>query len=152
MNLKNYQYYTLADRTSGSIFDFPKRKSVKIKFDCIGDATSAIIVLRGVQDTLKSNNYYNRGYCFVTNNIHGRSSSPYICDLVGELCYNNNIVKTICAYISKQILSKFSLEDWLTDKEQFKRESMDDFLKLQSTRIAFVDFIIEQIKIQNELT
>ena len=143
-------FYTIADRESNDIFVFPTDKTIEIKFDSMDEVNCAIVTLRKVQDSLKASNYRMINGCLSAESPNCCSSSPYICDLISAFAESKAVAYTIQGYIGKQINDEFGLDYWIRNTTDNNIETIQDYLKLQSTRIAFIDFIIEQIKVQHE--
>lgn len=78
--------------------------------------------------------------------------SEYICDCVNHVTPNDIEAKQITDWISHQIDGYFGFNNWLKNKQKIKianthqTMSDEDFLKLQRTRIAWMNWMIKELE------
>jgi hypothetical protein len=84
------------------------------------------------------------------------TDSPFICDNIMHAYKNlpeQNIAERLKSWISSMLGGRFSLEQWLiqTQYMSINRYSEKDVKKLQSTRHAWVTWMIQEIKRENKV-
>ena len=117
-----------------------------MKFATQDHAKMAVRILEGVKDTLPMK--------------IGDTGSPYICDNIETVNFKINaplttkVARQLRGWISTLIDHKFSLESWLQDNHGVVRpvtDKADYFNKLQVTRQAWLQWMIQEIKTTNKL-
>ena len=117
-----------------------------MKFARKDQAEMAVRILEDVKDILPMNT--------------GDWGSPFICDNINHIQLKINAPLTIAVacqlldWISALIEHKFSLETWLRDNHDVVCPVMDEadyFNKLQVTRQAWLQWMIQEIKTTNKL-
>ena len=117
-----------------------------MKFAKKDHAKMAVRILEGVKDILPMN----------TDN----TGSPYICDNIGivNLKINTPLAEAVACqvrdWISTLIDHRFSLESWLRANHDVVcpvTDKGDYFNKLQVTRQAWLQWMIQEIKTANKL-
>ena len=117
-----------------------------MKFATQDQAEMAVRILEGVKDILPMNTY--------------DTGSPYICDNIIRIQLKINVSpakdveRQLRSWISTLIDHKFSLEAWLRDNHGVVYPVMDKadyFNKLQVTRHAWLQWMIQEIKTTNKL-
>ena len=117
-----------------------------MKFAIKDQAEMAVRILEDVKDILSMK--------------IGDTGCFYICDAIAhvELKINvspaNDVGCQLRSWISALIDHKFSLESWLRDNHDVVRPVMDEadyFNKLQVTRQAWLQWMIQEIKTTNKL-
>ena len=117
-----------------------------MKFAVKDHAKMAVRILEGVKDILPMNT--------------GDAGSPYICDNIEEVKFKINappakaVARKLRDWISALIEHKFSLESWLRDNHDVVYPvtgKADYFNKLQVTRHAWLQWMIQEIKTANKL-
>ena len=115
-----------------------------MKFAKKYQAEMAVRILEGVKDILPMK--------------IGDTGSPYICDNIETVKINSplttNVKRQLRSWISALIDHKFSLDSWLRDNHDVVRPVMDkvDYRnKLQVTRQAWLQWMIQEIKTTNKL-
>lgn len=79
-------------------------------------------------------------------------SSEYICDCVNYVAPNDFEARQITGWISYQLGGKFGLEYWLASEKHYAGPvdlilmEDEDFLKLQRTRIAWMNWMIKELE------
>lgn len=82
--------------------------------------------------------------------------SEYICDCVRHIDRESPVSKKITSWIDHQIEHHFGLADWLRTKQQIAIPryhdlmKQEDFLKLQRTRVAWMDWMIAELEAKAE--
>ena len=91
--------------------------------------------------------------------------SPYICDVVRDLCYKKKLntqatAERICDHIEELLEGHFSLREWLVGNGHVEGARLDpmktcyhgpiDSDKLQRTRIAWLDHLISHYETQGD--
>ena len=114
-----------------------------MKFAKQDHAKMAVRILEGVKDTLTM-----------------KTGSPYICDNITHIQLKINVSpaedvkRQLRNWISALIDHKFSLESWLQDNHGVVcpvTDKADYFNKLQVTRQAWLQWMIQEIKTTNKL-
>lgn len=117
-----------------------------MKFAIKDQAEMAVRILEGVKDILPMK--------------IGDTGSPYICDAIthAQLKINvspaTDVKRQLRSWISALIEHKFSLETWLRDNHGVVypvTDEADYFNKLQVTRHAWLQWMIQEIKTTNKL-
>ena len=117
-----------------------------MKFATQDHAKMAVRILEGVKDILPMNT--------------GDTGSPYICDNIEKVKLKINVSpakavgRQLRSWISTLIEHKFSLESWLRDNHNVVRpvtDKADYYNKLQVTRHAWLQWMIQEIKTNNKL-
>ena len=117
-----------------------------MKFATQDHAKMAVRILEGVKDILPMNT--------------GDTGSPYICDAITHVKLKINVSpakdvgRQLRDWISALIERKFSLESWLRDNHGVVcpvTDKADYFNKLQVTRHAWLQWMIQEIKTTNKL-
>ena len=117
-----------------------------MKFAIKDHAKMAVRILEDVKDSLPME--------------IGDTGSPYICDniKVVNLKINSpltaNIASQLQDWINDLLDDKFSLESWLRDNHNVVRpvtDKADYYNKLQVTRQAWLQWMIQEIKTNNKL-
>ena len=117
-----------------------------MKFATQDHAKMAVRILEGVKDSLPMNT--------------STTGSPYICDNIETVNFKINaplatkVAHQLRSWISALIDHKFSLESWLRDNHDVVRpvsDKADYFNKLQVTRQAWLQWMIQEIKTTNKL-
>ena len=117
-----------------------------MKFAIKDHAKMAVRILEGVKDILPMNT--------------GDTGSPYICDNIADIPFKINVSPAkdvecqLRSWISDLIDYKFSLESWLRDNHNVVRpvtDKADYYNKLQVTRQAWLQWMIQEIKTTNKL-
>ena len=117
-----------------------------MKFATQDHAKMAVRILEDVKDILPMN----------TDGM----DSPYICDSIAQVNLKinspltTNIARQLRGWISTLIDHKFSLESWLRDNHNVDRpvtDKADYYNKLQVTRQAWLQWMIQEIKTNNKL-
>ena len=117
-----------------------------MKFAVKDQAKMAVRILEGVKDILPMK--------------IGDTGSPYICDTITHVQLKINVSpakdveRQLRGWISTLIDRKFSLESWLRDNHDVVRpvtDKADYFNKLQVTRQAWLQWMIQEIKTNNKL-
>ena len=82
--------------------------------------------------------------------------SEYICDCVNYVASNDFETRQITDWISYQLGGKFGLEYWLASEKHYAGPvdlilmEDEDFLKLQRTRIAWMNWMIAELEAKAE--
>ena len=117
-----------------------------MKFAIKDHAKMAVRILEGVKDILPMNT--------------GDTGSPYICDNIRQVNHKinsplaTNIERQLRDWINDLLDDKFSLESWLRDNHNVVRpvtDKADYYNKLQVTRQAWLQWMIQEIKTTNKL-
>lgn len=117
-----------------------------MKFAIKDHAKMAVRILEGVKDILPMN--------------AGDTASHYICDNITHVQLKINVStakdveRQLRGWISDMLDSTFSLESWLRDKHGVVRPvtgKADYYNKLQVTRQAWLQWMIQEIKTNNKL-
>ena len=117
-----------------------------MKFAVKDQAEMAVRILEGVKDILPMK--------------IGDTGSPYICDNIAciQLKINvspaEDVKRQLRNWISTLIDREYSLESWLQDNHGVVRpvtDKADYFNKLQVTRQAWLQWMIQEIKTTNKL-
>lgn len=117
-----------------------------MKFATQDHAKMAVRILEGVKDILPMNT--------------GDTGSPYICDNIEKVNLKinspltTNIASQLRDWINDLLDDKFSLESWLRDNHNVVRlvtDKADYYNKLQATRQAWLQWMIQEIKTNNKL-
>ena len=98
--------------------------------------------------------------------VSGMSTSPFICDNIWHVTKGQpsgrKDEKRITQFISKLLGGRFSLVEWLIDNGHVKASSISwsydnshytgpiDRAKLQATRMAWLDYLIEHYESQGD--
>lgn len=117
-----------------------------MKFATQDHAKMAVRILEGVKDILPMNT--------------GDTGSPYICDNIAKVNLKinspltTNIASQLRDWINDLLDDKFSLETWLLGNHNVVRlvtDKADYYNKLQATRQAWLQWMIQEIKTNNKL-
>ena len=117
-----------------------------MKFAVKDQAEMAVRILEGVKDILPMK--------------ISDTGSFYICDAITHVKLKinvspaNDVGRQLRSWISALIDHKFSLESWLRDNHDVVRPVTDEadyFNKLQVTRHAWLQWMIQEIKTNNKL-
>ena len=117
-----------------------------MKFATQDHAKMAVRILEGVKDILPMNT--------------GDTGSPYICDNITHIPFKINVspakdvARQLRNWISTLIDREYSLESWLQDNHGVVCPVADKaayFNKLQVTRQAWLQWMIQEIKTTNKL-
>ena len=117
-----------------------------MKFARKDHAKMAVRILEGVKDILPMK--------------IGDTGSPYICDNIEKVNLKinspltTNIARQLRNWINDLLDCKFSLESWLRDNHGVVcpvTDKADYFNKLQVTRHAWLQWMIQEIKTNNKL-
>ena len=114
-----------------------------MKFDNTTQAKTAVAILKKAKSTLPRKS--------LDDDI-----SPFICDNIMH-AYGNyseqKIAEELKSWISRMLEGRFSLEQWIiqTQGVSINRYSEKDVKKLQTTRHAWVTWMIQEIKRKNKV-
>lgn len=113
-----------------------------MKFHTQKEATTAVLILENVKKVLPID--------------RDATGSHYICDQITTSSYkilgSAVVASDLKDWIAKLIGYRFSLETWLRDNHGIHNFAMDEdayYQKLQATRQAWLDWMIQEIKEKN---